>query len=104
MAAIGGRPAVRFHGDDFLSLATLIGMSTGDQTFHVSVVLQAPAGSAHGAQWILDLNSRDAPDAAFEKRFGFWVGYRRGGAGYGWKFTAVMKVKGRPWYGMGSQT
>ncbi|MDG1897957.1 MAG: DUF1553 domain-containing protein [Fuerstiella sp.] len=76
--ATGGRPAVRFHGDDFLSLPTFSGLSTGDQTFHVLVVMQAPGGSSHGAQRILDLNSRDAAGAAFEKRFGFWVGYQQG--------------------------
>ena len=76
--ATGDRPAIRFHGDDFLSRSTFTGLSTGDQTFHVLVVMQAPAGSSHGAQRILDLNSRDAAGAAFEKRFGFWVGYQQG--------------------------
>ena len=76
--AIGGRPAIRFHGDDFLSLPAFSGLATGDQTFHILVVMQAPAGSSHGAQRILDLNSRDAVGAAFEKRYGFWVGHQQG--------------------------
>ena len=74
--AVGGRPAVRFHGDDFLILPVVKGLATGDQEFHALIVMQGPAGSSHSAQRILDINSRDAEADEFEKRFGFWVGFQ----------------------------
>lgn len=74
----GGRAAVRFHGDDLLELAGCRGLESGDQQFHILVVIRAPAGSAHQSQRIVDLNSRDRGAEAFPGRTGFWLGYQQG--------------------------
>lgn len=73
--AIGGRPAIRFDGNDVLDRASFSGFDIGDQPFHIAIVMQAPAGGPT-AQRLIDLQSRNSPTAAFEKRRGFWVGFQ----------------------------
>ena len=77
-AAIGGQPAVRFTGRDLLDRAHFAGLATGDQLFNVLIVMQAPAESSHGAQRLIDLQSRDPGAASSAQRAGFWVGDQSG--------------------------
>lgn len=74
--AFAERAAVRFHGKELLDLADFKGLQTGDQSFHVLIVMRAPGTSSHGAQRLIDLQSRDPGAAESAKRTGFWVGYQ----------------------------
>ena len=75
---LGGRPSIRFDGDDLLDRSRFNGLSTGDQLFHVLIVMKAPAGSPHTAQRLIDLNSRDEGSNESQERVGFWVGFQQG--------------------------
>jgi len=75
---LGERPTIRFHGDDLLDRPRFKGLSTGDQLFHVLIVMKAPAKSSHAAQRLIDLNSRDEGSNESPKRAGFWVGFQQG--------------------------
>lgn len=72
----GGRPAVRFRGTSWLARDGLAGLSIGDQTFHITVVFQAPRGGP-SAQRLLDLRSWTDKAASPEPRRGFWVGFQQ---------------------------
>ena len=72
------RPVIRFHGDDLLDRARFDGLSTGDQLFHVLIVMKARAKSSHSAQRLIDLNSRDEGAEKAPERAGFWVGFQKG--------------------------
>lgn len=76
--ALSGRAAVRFRGKEVLDLANFKGLQTGDQLFHILIVMQAPGSSSHGAQRLIDLQSRDPGASESAKRTGFWVGYQAG--------------------------
>jgi hypothetical protein len=76
--ALAGRPVVRFRGSELLDRSSLQGLATGDQLFHVLIVMRAPSGSSHAAQRLLDLQSRDEGAGESAKRTGFWVGYQGG--------------------------
>lgn len=76
--SVSGHAAVRFHGKDLLDLVSFKGLQTGDQLFHALIVMQAPGNSSHGAQRLLDLQSRDPGATKSAKRTGFWIGYQGG--------------------------
>jgi len=73
---LGGRPVIRFHGDDLLDLDRLGGLATGDQQFHVLIVMRGRSETSHASQRLIDLNSRDDAEGEFPKRTGFWVGFQ----------------------------
>ncbi len=73
-STIGGRPAIRFDGDDLLDRSEFTGFGTGDQMFHLLLVIRAERREGRPAQRLLDLNSRPAADSPSEERRGFWLG------------------------------
>jgi len=77
-AGLNDRPVVRFQGGQLLDREHFTGLATGDQQFHVLIVMRAPGGSAHTAQRLFDLQSREATAGAAAKRAGFWMGYQAG--------------------------
>jgi len=76
--AFDTRPAVRFHGDDWLGRESFQGLATGDQGFHVLMAMKALPNPMQPSQRLLDLNSRNSGESDFPKRRGFWVGYQQG--------------------------
>ena len=76
--AMSDRPAVRFHANELLDQPKFSGLATGDQRFHVLIVMQAPGDSSLPAQRLIELGSRDPGAAESAPRRGFWVGYQAG--------------------------
>ena len=93
--ATGGRPAIRFHGDDFSESANLQRIIYGRPD-----VSHSPCDA--GAGWFSSCRSADSgfeihvtrPARRSKNVLDSGWAISRAGAGCGWEFTAAMKEKG----------
>ncbi len=74
---IGGRPAVRFNGVSSLERTGFSGLGSGDQTFHIALVMRGRMAEPLTAQRLLDIQSRAPGASEAAQRHGFWVGFQQ---------------------------
>jgi len=77
---IGGRPVVRYDGNDALDRPLLSGFEPGDQPFHVVLVMKASMGP-HAYSRLIDLQAAGGryTETSTTQRNGFWIGYQGNG-------------------------
>jgi hypothetical protein len=72
----GGKPAVRFHGNDQLTCGKIEGFPYRDQPIHIVLVMRTTRGSTHSHPRLLEFQPTDGdlskPNTV--KQRGFWVG------------------------------
>ena len=73
---LGGKPAVRFHGDDLLTRTKFEGFVYRDQPIHVVLVMRTQRGGTHSQPRLVEFQpvDGDLSNPKTVKQHGLWIG------------------------------